>query len=218
MTDEPFVETPAGHKPEGSPPSSPEISEPKKRSKWVVIVLGLWAGVFLGVLILVILAMTGVISSDMINLGGGGGRLASAVIDKPAPDFELENMAGGKVKLSNLKGKLVVINFWATWCGPCVREMPMLQEYQDLYPDELIILGIDMQESRETVQDFLDKFNLTYTILLDFTGKVGQMYQVFALPNTLFVDKDGILRYHHIGYMSEAQFDGYLKSLGLGSQ
>jgi len=132
----------------------------------------------------------------------------------PAPDFELPDLEGNIRRLSDYKGQVVVLNFWATWCGPCVREMPMFQEFQDRYP-EMVLLGVDEEESPETVRDFLQKMGLTYTILLDEKAELARDLRVNYLPTTFFVDQQGDIRFRHYGIVTEEQLTHYLTELGV---
>lgn len=205
-------ETPAAT---GGQAGVPLKTPAKPRRNVGVVVLGIWVGVLLGALILVGLALSGVIPLDL-NLAGSDGAPRVGELNQPAGDFSLQNLAGETVSLSGLRGQVVVVNFWATWCGPCIREMPMFSEFSEQYPQEIIILGINMQESESVVKGFIDSLPVSYPILLDPPGQVGRMYQVMALPNTLFIDQEGLLRFHHIGVISEAQFADYLQQLGVG--
>ena len=112
-----------------------------------------------------------------------------------APDFALRDLDGSVVKLSDYIGKkLVVLNFWATWCSPCVVEMPDLEEIYQEHMDELVILGIDNQESIDVVNQFLDEeVAVTYPILMDTDGQVTLGYNIFAQPTTFFVDRQGVI-------------------------
>jgi thiol-disulfide isomerase/thioredoxin len=195
-----------------------EKTSPQKSSpSLLTFVVGLWVGVCLGVVGLFVLGITGVIPLSIVSLGKEIQIDPNSPIgiDQPAKDFSLENISSQRIRLSDLKGKVVVVNFWTTTCGPCVREMPMFQNFQDRYPTDLIVIGIDLQESAEDVNAFLKQFNISYEILLDISGDVGKMYQVYALPNTFFVDQQGIVRFHQVGTMSEDQFVDYLSQLGV---
>lgn len=113
----------------------------------------------------------------------------------PAPEFTLTGLAGEQYSLSELQGKTVIINFWATWCAPCREEMPDLQEIHEEYADEgLVILAVNANEPPETVQAFVDEFDLTFPILLDNQRAVAALYEVQAYPSTFFVDRDGRIR------------------------
>ncbi len=138
---------------------------------------------------------------------------ASGVIPSPrqgfaAPDFTLETLDGRQVTLSELRGKAVVVNLWASWCPPCRAEMPALQAAYEADRDRgLEILAVDMtwQDREEDARQFVDDFGLTFPIPLDRDGTVARQYLMRALPSTFFVGPDGIIRKVVIGGpMSEA--------------
>jgi thiol-disulfide isomerase/thioredoxin len=185
----------------------------------VKVVIGLWVGVFLGVAIIAVLVYTGVIPL----FGAGSANPAAVPEEAPlarlesgimAPTASMADLEGNPVTLADYRGKVLVVNFWATWCGPCVREMPMFQEYQDRYP-QMVVLGVDQEESPETVKEFLTQLQLTYTILLDQKADMGRALQITFLPTTIFVDEKGEIRFRHYGIMNAEQMDYYLKTLGV---
>jgi peroxiredoxin len=118
-----------------------------------------------------------------------------------APDFELKQLDGKSVKLSDLKGKKVILNFWATWCPPCEAEMPAMQKYYDESPKDVVILAINIDPQLD-VQGFIDKKGITFPIPLDAEDEVNSLYQVISIPTTYFIDSDGIIKYKHIGAMT----------------
>ena len=115
-----------------------------------------------------------------------------------APDFTLDTLDSGRITLSELRGKIVVINIWATWCPPCRAETPALEKSYEQYKDSgVVILGVDLtsQDSLSDVKAFIQEFSLTYPILLDRDGKVSNtLYQIKGLPSTFFVNREGIIR------------------------
>lgn len=116
-------------------------------------------------------------------------------IGNQAINFQLEDLNGRTVSLSEIRGNPVILNFWATWCGPCRSEMPLLQQIHETWKDRgLILLEIDIQESAAAVQKFMIDNNLTLTTLLDNDGRVTNLYGISAIPTTFFIDKDGIIR------------------------
>ncbi|MFZ6029709.1 MAG: TlpA family protein disulfide reductase [Chloroflexota bacterium] len=135
-------------------------------------------------------------------------------IGEPAPDFELADLSGERRRLSELRGKPVLLNFWATWCGPCTLEMPVFQHYSERYPD-LQVVAVNANEPAETVEAFAEKWGLTFHILLDTTDSVNQRYQVFALPTTYFLDAEGQVRAVHSGSLNDRQLEKYLKLIGI---
>jgi peroxiredoxin len=132
-------------------------------------------------------------------------------IGDPAPDFELLNMSGETVRLSDYLGRPVILNFWATWCAPCRLEMPELQRAQAEFGDEgPAVLAINQEESAERVGEFLDEVGLTLPTLLDSDAAVGKTYGAFFLPTTVIVDQDGHVAAIHRGMISRDELDEYL--------
>jgi cytochrome c biogenesis protein CcmG/thiol:disulfide interchange protein DsbE len=129
-----------------------------------------------------------------------------------APDFTLKDLSGASISLGDLRDDIVVLNFWATWCGPCRLEMPMIQEsYND---GEFAVLAINFDESIDKVQGFVNEMGLSFPILLDPGGKIQELYRVRGYPSTYFVDADGVIQFIHIGEMSKANLDRYLVQIG----
>lgn len=139
-----------------------------------------------------------------------GGELLS--VGDAAHDFALQDLDGNSHRLSDFAGQPVIINFWATWCGPCRIEMPELQaayaQYQD---DGLVILAVDQAESADAVRRFfVEEMGLTFTPLLDSEQQVSRLYGVTAFPSTFFVNGDGIITAVHRGPMASSQIEAYL--------
>jgi peroxiredoxin len=112
-------------------------------------------------------------------------------IGKTAPDFELSDLSGKQVKLSDFRGKNVVLNFWASWCPPCREEMPEFQRIYSENSDKLIFVGVNLQESKENAESFVKKLGIIFPILLDPNSNVKNMYNVFTQPVTYFIDSSG---------------------------
>lgn len=121
-----------------------------------------------------------------------------------APDFVLEDMNGEKHRLSDYEGQGVFLNFWGTWCKPCEREMPYMEnQYKEFKDNGVTILAVNVGESDLAVQKFADKHNLTFPILKDTDGQVQTAYKISPLPATYMIDKDGKVVKYHTGELSE---------------
>lgn len=121
-------------------------------------------------------------------------------VGAPAPDFTLPDLDGKSVRLSDLRGQVVVLNFWATWCGPCRQEMQTIDKTDAKYQGKPVtILGVNVQESPDQVRGFADLYHLSFTLLLDRDGRVSNSYRVNALPTTFFIDREGIIRNITVG-------------------
>jgi cytochrome c biogenesis protein CcmG, thiol:disulfide interchange protein DsbE len=109
-----------------------------------------------------------------------------------APEFNLENLAGDSITLSSYRGKIVLLNFWATWCPPCRAEMPSMQAlYDTLDGEEFEIVAVDLNESRQTVKSFVEENEYTFPVLLDSTGAVGATYGARSIPTSFLIDSAG---------------------------
>jgi len=138
-------------------------------------------------------------------------------VGKLAPDFSYRNSEGTMVYLSNLRGSSVILNFWATWCGPCKYEMPFLQ---DLANDKekankgLVLLTVDVGESADTVKAFLQSSGYSFTVLLDTQRKIASTYYVRSYPTTFFIAQNGIINSIQIGaFLKESELEQRLEAL-----
>jgi len=115
-------------------------------------------------------------------------------------DFELPDLSGTTRRLSDYKGKVVFLNFWATWCGPCRFEMPSMEKlYQRFKSSGLEIVAVNLQEDRDSVQRFVDEYDLSFHVLLDTTGRIGATYGARSIPTTYIVGRDGTVLAGTIG-------------------
>ena len=116
----------------------------------------------------------------------------------PAPDFVLDSNTGKPIKLSGYKGKVVMINFWATWCGPCRQEWPLLEGIYKQYKDkDFVLLGVNVEPDPKPAGDWLKKQPATFPVLYDVKSQVSDLYKVTGMPTTVWVDKKGNLRFVH---------------------
>lgn len=124
-----------------------------------------------------------------------------------APDFELETLNGKTIKLSEMRDKNVILNFWATWCGYCVLEMPDLQKLQEKYKDDLLILTVNVGESKEVVQKFMEENNLNLAVVLDKDMAVSNNYGIRSYPTTIAVNKKGEAVRGYVGMLTYEQME-----------
>ncbi len=139
---------------------------------------------FVVLLLVSFLALNGCVERERINLGPG---------DLP-PDFALEDTDGIRHALSEYRGKLVILNFWAKWCVPCVEEMPALEKlYSDLKTSGVIVLAVGLDDPRASLKEFQKKLGLTYPVLVDEVGKTRKLYGLTGVPETFIIGRDGRL-------------------------
>ena len=131
-----------------------------------------------------------------------------------APDFALAQLNGDPITLSSLRGRPTLVNFWASWCPPCRRELPSLQAAYDRYGDKIGFIAIDVKEDQATVESFVKELNLTFPVALDPDGQVSDLsYQARGIPTTIFVDANGVVAARHVGPLDETTIDNYLTPL-----
>lgn len=145
-----------------------------------------------------------------------GGIAASDLTGQSAPDFALKSATGENLRLSEYRGDVVMINFWATWCGPCRKEMPLLEQIQKKYaPLGFTMLGVNVEEDTTMMEAFLKDVPVTFPILLDPANGVSKLYDVAAMPSTVIVDRKGNVRYLHQGYKpgDESRYQDMIRQL-----
>ncbi|MEK4147700.1 TlpA disulfide reductase family protein [Robertmurraya sp. FSL W8-0741] len=127
--------------------------------------------------------------------------------EERAPSFAITTLDGEDVTLDDYKGKKVLLNFWATWCPPCRKEMPDMQQlYEENRDDDFVVLAVNMtntEKKRSDVVQFVDHYQLTFPILMDENGKVAQQYEILSYPTSFFIDSDGVIRGKIVGEMSK---------------
>ena len=127
--------------------------------------------------------------------------VCGAAADGPAPDFQLASAGGKAVSLAQYKGQVVMINFWATWCGPCRSEMPVLEQLHKKYkPMGFTMIGVNVEPDSAGAVDWLKATPVSFPILFDTDSKVSKLYAVSGMPSTVIVDRKGQMRYLHRGY------------------
>jgi len=118
-----------------------------------------------------------------------------------APDFTLKSYAGDNLRLSEYRGEVVLINFWASWCGPCRQEMPLLSELHDKYRAlGFTVLGVNVEADSSKARKLLQELPVSFPVVFDGDSTVSRQYDVVAMPSTVLVDRDGNIRYLHKGY------------------
>ena len=121
-------------------------------------------------------------------------------VGKQAPDFQLPSLGGQSVSISDFQGKPILLNFWATWCGPCLQEMPLLQAiFEEQLDNSLVMLAINIGEPAPAVNNFMRNGNYSFPVLLDTERDVAQDYNIRAIPTTFFIDEDGVIQEIKVG-------------------
>ena len=120
-----------------------------------------------------------------------------------APDFTLHSMGGPNLRLQEQRGRVVMINFWATWCGPCRQEMPHLNRLYDKYKASgFVLLGVNVDDDAKNAEVVATKLGVRFPVLLDSDKLVSKLYDLSTMPSTVLIDRDGKVRFVHRGYLS----------------
>ncbi len=169
------------------------VPQPRRRSAWPIVILAGVAALFgfgAGVLI----------ASSANQPAAPLSAPAQPVIqflreNEPAPDFDLQTFDGQTVRLSDFKGRPVLINFWASWCPPCKEETPdLIAAYNDLKDINAVFIGVGTQDDTDKLKQFANEYQIPYLVVEDPLGKVSNQYRVLGMPTTFLIDADGILR------------------------
>jgi peroxiredoxin len=147
----------------------------------------------------------------------GPGRPAPPeLVGKPAPEFTLKDVDGRELALKDLRGKTVFLDFWATWCEPCRKDMPEIKALHDDFKDKgLVVVLINFSESAETAKEYFEKEKLHYWNVLDPHRETFEKYGADGIPKVVLIDKDGVVRYYQQGYSSRQDFHAEVAKLGL---
>lgn len=167
--------------------------------------------VFNGIIIVALLALVGWGVYDISQ------KEVGIEVGEYAPDYTLTTLNGEMVSLSDFKGKKVVLNFWASWCPPCIAEMPQIQAfYQDFENKDVVVLAVNLTESEESiinVSNFIDAFGLTFPIVLDEKSKMAEIYQVRTIPTTFFLNEKGKIMQKWVGPLTYEQLELMVREL-----
>lgn len=126
---------------------------------------------------------------------------ASSLEGQPAPDFVLKSSSGENLRLSEYRGDVVMINFWATWCAPCRQEMPLLDDLYARYERVgFTLLGVNIDDDKRRAMKMIDELGVKFPVLFDESKEVSKLYDVEVMPTTILVDREGNVRYVHHGY------------------
>lgn len=140
----------------------------------------------------------------------------AVAVAEVAPDFTLKSLQGNNLRLEEYRGQVVLINFWASWCGPCRQEMPLLDRLHQRYQETgFAVLGVNVEGKIKPAQELVDKTKVTFPVLIDADQKVSELYNLEAMPSTVVVDRNGVVRYIHLGYKpgDEAKYVDVVKAL-----
>ena len=162
-----------------------------------------------------------IFSRALVGQNGGAGNLAAGldpapVAGHPAPDFELAGVDGKTIRLSDFKGRPVIVNFWATWCAPCRAEFPEFQQAAVDNADRLVIIGVNntSADQADLVPGFLEEFGITFPIVLDTPdGATVEAYRILGLPTTVFIDSNGIVNEVFTGPLNKAYIESKISEL-----
>ena len=169
------------------PSGEPNMGEDRKRMRRIII---LGAAVLVGIWLIV-----------MQRTPAGGPRPGAAIeVGQAAPAFELKDLDGNQVSLEDFKGKIVMLDFWATWCGPCRLTMPVLEKLQKEHPGQFTLLAINIGETQDQVAPYVKSRNIEARVLLDLNENVAAAYRASSIPMQVIIDQQGIVRYIWAGY------------------
>src|SRR5271167_52898 len=132
---------------------------------------------------------------------GSSWAAAPSMVGKSAPDFVLKGMDGRNLRLSEFRGQVVLVNFWARWAGDSRQEMPALNKINTIYERAgLVVLGVSIDEDLRRARDFAEAMKVSYPIMFDTGSDIGRDYLLEKMPMTILVDRSGVVRYSHVGY------------------
>jgi cytochrome c biogenesis protein CcmG, thiol:disulfide interchange protein DsbE len=187
---------------------------PRNAAPWLLLASAILFG--LGIGLVVFLGFPSKEPPASASAAPHPGLGPAPVVGAPAPDFTLQSLDGQAVALSDYRGQVVLLNFWATWCEPCKLEMPIFdQAQQSVGPQGLQVLAVNFDEPAAEVQAFQDKLGLSFPLLLDPGAVVQRLYRVLGYPTSYWIDREGQVAAMHVGAMSQQQLADYLTDMGL---
>jgi len=132
----------------------------------------------------------------------------------PAPDFTLPDLEGDSLRLSDFRGRVVLLVFWATWCPACQAQMPAIRNaYEELRDQGFVAIGVSMREDSKRVVAFIEEHRLSFPVVIDGEGHVIQRYRVWGIPSNFLIDREGIVQRAHIGQISDAMIRDWVRKL-----
>ena len=145
-----------------------------------------------------------------------GTHAVAASTNEKAPDFTLKTSSGKNLRLNDFRGKVVMINFWATWCAPCRKELPYLDALYKKYKKKgFVLLGVNVDSDRAVAKKMAKEFKVSFPVLFDNAQKVSKSYKLKAMPSTFIIGKDGKIKHVHLGYKTgyEKKYEKNIKKL-----
>ncbi|MBZ0283635.1 MAG: redoxin domain-containing protein [Anaerolineae bacterium] len=196
-----------------------ELTSPKEpRGKPSPILLVFMIFPVLGILAAVALALSESQSANAPATPLAVTLADTSLIDQPAPNFQLASLDGSDVRLSSYRGRVVFLNFWATWCEPCQRELPAFQQFTEQHSADgkAVILAVNVNETPEQINTYFDERGVSgLNVLLDQTLDVYNAYAINVMPTTFILDAAGVVRYKHLGEMTLDDLQAYVDGLAV---
>ncbi len=178
----------------------------RNQSRFRRVSLGLLAVVLAGILVI-----QGCTPSSQSITSDEQEATAGVNVGESAPSFTLVDLEGNPVTLSDFRGKVVFLNFWATWCPPCRAEMPEIEAVYQEYKDKgVVVIGVDILEPEDVVRQYVQQGGYSWTFVLDTSGEVAVNYEVSAIPTSFFIDREGIIQAVNIGAMTKRAIENKL--------
>ncbi|NLB15695.1 MAG: TlpA family protein disulfide reductase [Clostridiales bacterium] len=157
-------------------------------------------------------------AGDSVEQGEtASGNAAGSAVTNTAPDFTVKDSDDNNVKLSDKFGKPIIVNMWATWCGPCLAELPAFNKLAQTYKDDITFMMVNLTDGSydtvDAVKEFADNNGYTFPVYYDTEANASNAYSVFSIPLTIFIDENGNVKEQHTGTMSEEVLQGYIDDL-----